>query len=175
MDGKDRAVEPAVQRIIDLLQLAPHPEGGFYREIYRSPLRLKHPGVPAGRDAERSAATGIYFLLPADDFSAFHRLRFSDESWHLYAGGPLELHVIHSDGTYEERILDSDLREGEPAFTVPAGSWQAARAATGGTWALAGCTVTPGFEFADFEMPAAAEIVREHPRHETILRELTKR
>jgi predicted cupin superfamily sugar epimerase len=164
-----------IQEIIDRLGLAPHPEGGFYREIYRSRLTVAHPSVPDGVDPTRATATGIYFLLPADDFSAFHRVRWTDEIWHLYAGGPLELHVIDRDGGYEKRVLTADLACGEPTSTVEAGCWQAARVAPGEEWALGGCTVAPAFEFADFEMPAADEIVRQHPLHESIIRELTKR
>lgn len=163
-----------VQEIVDRLGLAPHPEGGFFREVYRAGLAIDHPGIESG-STRRSAATHIYFLLPAGDFSAFHRVVPSDEIWHLYAGDPLELHLIHADGRYERRLLTADLSVGEPETVVEAGCWQAARVAPGGAWALGGCTVAPGFDFADFEMPPAEELLRLHPEHEAIVRELTRR
>jgi hypothetical protein len=168
-------IDPVVQDLVERLGLAAHPEGGFYREVYRAGLDVTHPAVPEGAEPRRSAATHIYFLFPADDFSAFHRVVPSDEIWHLYAGDPLELHLIHAEGRYEQRRLTSDLAAGVPIAVVPAGCWQAARVAPGGAWSLGGCTVAPGFDFADFEMPAADEILREHPRHEAIVRALTRR
>ena len=169
------ALSEEVRGIVERLGLAPHPEGGFFREVYQAGLEVDHPAIPPGRPGRRSAATHIYFLLPAGDFSAFHRVVPSDEVWHLYAGDPLELHLIHADGRYERRLLTSDLAAGEPMAVVEAGCWQAARVAPGGGWSLGGCTVAPGFDFADFDMPAAAEILRHHPEHEAIVRELTRR
>jgi predicted cupin superfamily sugar epimerase len=162
------------QEIIRQLGLQPHPEGGYYRETYQATLRVRHPDLPAGVAAERAAGTAIYFLLPAPDFSAFHRVR-SDETWHHYAGDPLELHLLPPTGGHECRILTANLDGGEPQITVPAGWWQAARLAAGGKWSLAGCTVAPGFDFADFELPPAADIIRAHPAHAALIRELTKR
>ncbi len=99
----------------------------------------------------------------------------SDETWHFYEGDPLELHLIHPDGDcYELRLLTADLDRGTPQTTVLAGSWQAARVAVDGQWSLGGCTVAPGFDFADFELPAAATIIAAHPAHETIIRALTR-
>jgi predicted cupin superfamily sugar epimerase len=164
----------SIERIVELLRLAPHPEGGFYRETYRSELSVAHPALHQGKDAERSAATCMYYLLPADDFSAFHRVVATDEIWHLYAGDPLELHLIHQDGRYERRLLTTDLLAGEPTTMVEAGCWQAARVAPGGAWSFGGCTVAPGFDFADLEMSRAEEIIRQHPEHEAIIRQLTK-
>ena len=160
--------------IINKLNLQPHPEGGYFRETFRSALSVQHPGLPASQHAARSAGTSIYFLFSSPDFSAFHRVA-TDETWHVYDGDPLELHLIHSDGRYELRLLTADLTRGEPQTTVPAGCWQAARIAAGGAWALGGCTVAPGFDFADFEMPPAVVIVSEHPQHSALIYELTRR
>lgn len=176
---QDRTLDREVREIVRRFGLESHPEGGFYREVYRAALDVTHPAISDGSDAQRSAATHIYFLFPADDFSAFHRVVPSDEIWHLYAGDPLELHLIHADGRYEERRLTTDLESllegGEPTTTVEAGCWQAARVAPGGAWSFGGCTVAPGFDFDDFEMPPADEILREHPDHEAVVRVLTKR
>src|SRR5690606_21719735 len=121
------------------LELVPHPEGGYFREVYRSAAMVEHPGVPPERTARRRAGTLIYFLLADAEFSAFHRVRWTDELWHAYAGGALELHLIHADGRYERRLLTGDLERGEPTTVVPAGCWQAARVEGGRGYALGGC------------------------------------
>jgi predicted cupin superfamily sugar epimerase len=166
-------VQDIVRKIVERFELEPHPEGGYFREIYRSTLTLEHPGVGGAR---RSGSTLIYFLLAERDFSAFHRVRASDEVWHLYDGGPLELHTIDTaSGRYRGHDLSRDLAHGEPVAIVPGGRWQAARLATGAAFAFCGCTVAPGFDFADFEMPPAQELVAQFPAHERIIRELTRR
>lgn len=149
-----------VARLIETLGLAPHPEGGFYREIYRSPQQ-----VLAG-DRVRSASTSIYFLLPANQFSAWHVVR-SDEQWHHYAGAPLELHLL-TQGSHEVVTIGRDLVEGQqPQAMVPADVIQAARPVGG--WALLGCTVAPGFDFADFRMNQRDELMRDFPGHSGIV------
>ena len=168
-------MDDAVRRIVERFELVPHPEGGYFREVYRSRTLLRHPGIPAGTAAERAAGTLIYFLLAGEDFSAFHRVRFSDEIWHLYDGGPLELHLINSGGQLVHRRLTSDVLQGEPTAVVPAGTWQSARLAAGARFALGGCSVAPGFQFEDFEMPPAAELIARFPRHADNIRELTRR
>jgi predicted cupin superfamily sugar epimerase len=129
--------------LIDQLELKPHPEGGFYREIWRSPAR-----VTAARRPERSALTTIYFLLAAGSFSAWHRVR-SDEVWHWYEGQPLELLLASPDfSTVQRRTLGVVTGSAQPTYTVPTNWWQAARPL--GDYTLCGCTVAPGFEFEDF-------------------------
>jgi hypothetical protein len=164
-----------VKRIVERFGLAPHPEGGFFREVYRSTLEVDHPGTPADIKSKRSAGTLIYFLLSGEDFSAFHRVRWSDETWHLYAGGPLQIFTIDKAGTLAEQTLTTDVTQGEPTTVIPAGTWQSARPADGAAWALGGCTVSPGFEFADFDMPPAAELIHRFPLHKVRIRELTRR
>jgi predicted cupin superfamily sugar epimerase len=154
--------------LIAALDLQPHPEGGWYREIYRSPLMLE--GLPHG--ASRHAATGIYFLLPAGAFSAWHRVR-SDEVWHHYQGDPVRLHLI-VDNLYTQHLLGQDILAGQrPQILVPAHAWQAAEP-VGDTYSLCGCTVSPGFDFADFEMPPAAELATILPDHAAIVGRLGK-
>ena len=158
-----------IETIVRSLGLAPHPEGGFYRETFRAPLVLG--GLPHG--APRRASTAIYFLLPAGDFSAFHRVR-SDEVWHHYGGDPVALHVIGEDGAYEARRLGRDLAAGEtPQLVVPAGAWQAAEP-LGERFALCGCTVAPGFDFADFELAARADLAARFSRHAAVISRLTR-
>jgi predicted cupin superfamily sugar epimerase len=168
-------MDDAVRRIVERFELVPHPEGGYFREVYRSATKLHHPGLPPGAAGERSAGTLIYFLLSGKDFSAFHRVRFSDEIWHLYAGGPLEIHLIDAAGQLEQRRLTTNVQEGEPTTMVPAGTWQSARLADGASFALGGCSVAPGFEYDDFEMPTALELIERFPGHVTTIRALTRR
>lgn len=142
--GPPPALDPRVTALIEQLGLAPHPEGGYYRELFRSPLAVH----PADDRPARNALTTIYFLLPAGEWSRWHRVR-SDEVWHLYEGSALEL-LVSPPGcaTVERVLLGPPGATLGPCHTVPAGWWQAARPR--GAYALAGCTVAPGFEFADF-------------------------
>ena len=150
-------MHPRASELIDRLQLKPHPEGGFYRETWRSRLNVAIDDRPA-----RSALTTIYFLLAAGGFSAWHRVR-SDEVWHWYEGEPLELLLAAPDlGSTQRLRLGPVADNSAPVVTVPATWWQAARPL--GTHALCGCTVAPGFVFEDFtflrEDPVASEALR---------------
>jgi uncharacterized protein len=146
-------MHPRAQALIDQLGLQPHPEGGFFREIYRSAGRVQ----PQDDRGPRSALTTIYFLLAAPTFSRWHRVA-SDEVWHLYEGGPLELRM--SDPQLEQvdvvRLDQASATTG-PVAVVPAGHWQAARSL--GDYALIGATVGPGFEFADFEFLSDSQVL----------------
>jgi predicted cupin superfamily sugar epimerase len=134
-----------------LLDLGPHPEGGFYRETFRDE-------AAAGG---RAASTAIYYLLPAGQVSAWHRVDAA-EIWHWHAGAPLEL-TLFAEGRHTVHRLGADLPGGErPQGVVPAGVWQSARSL--GAWTLVGCTVAPGFEFAHFELAAPGEIPDAAPR-----------
>jgi predicted cupin superfamily sugar epimerase len=140
------------------LHLQPHPEGGHFREVYRSPLTV----APSDGRSDRAALTTIYFLLRAGEHSALHRVR-SDEVWHFYEGDPLELVWWSPDQDRLERAALGPVADAQaPVAIVPAGSWQAAR--TTGAYTLVGCTVAPGFDFADFALmrddEAAAEDLR---------------
>lgn len=130
--------------LIRILGLRPHPEGGHYAEMYRSSGRVR----PVDRDVERPALTTIYFLLAAGEHSRWHRV-LSDEVWHFYEGDPLELLRFDDQGLHRMR-LGSVAHETRPVAVIPAGSWQAARPM--GAYTLGGCTVAPGFDFADFTL-----------------------
>ena len=134
-----------------LLRLEPLPhEGGFFAETYRSRETLA-AGTLASLDAARPLATAIYYLLEPGAFSAFHRLR-ADEIYHFYLGDPVELHLLVPDGAARAVRLGRDLTAGErPQAVAPAGAWQGSRLAAGGRWALLGTTVSPGFDYADYE------------------------
>jgi predicted cupin superfamily sugar epimerase len=164
------ALHPEALDLVTTLSLAPHPEGGFFRETFRAPLRLE--GLPHG--APRSASTSIYFLLPAQTFSAWHRVAGSDEVWNHYAGDPLELHVLDPEGRHEQLVLGRDVGSGErPQHVVPAGNWQAGRP-LGERYALCGCTVSPGFDFADFSMPSRAALLELFPAHRALVERFTR-
>jgi predicted cupin superfamily sugar epimerase len=159
---------------IEKLRLEPHPEGGYFRQTYRSDVMIAREALPPGFGGARVASTAIYFLIEGENFSAFHRLR-SDELWHFYAGSPLAVEVIEPAGRRSTILLgdDADSRQVFQAV-VPAGCWFASHVADWKDWALVGCTVAPGFDFEDFEMAKRAELVREYPEHEEIIRELTR-
>lgn len=162
--------------IIEQLQLAPHPEGGYYREMYRSTDRIAedclHHRFCGG---SRSACTAIYFLMETGNFSAFHRIK-SDELWHHYEGVALEIVVIHPhpSAKLEILMLGKDLSNGEqPLRIVPEGCWFASRVVNDG-FALVGCTVAPGFEFADFELAESDKLIKTFPEHRDIITALTR-
>ena len=123
---------------------------------------------PAGFDGERAACTAIYYLLERPELSALHRIR-SEEVWHLYAGGPLTLHVFSATGQYETIPLATDLTAGRPQAVVPARAWFGATVDDSADYALAGCTVAPGFEFRDFELANRAEALKRFPEHSQIV------
>lgn len=146
-----------IERLVHMLDLALHPEGGYFRETYRS----QHTG-PDGR----AASTLIYFLLAPGQVSKLHRID-ADEGWHLYLGGPLEIHELDAARPNEPPIvtrLGTDLARGErPQHVVPAGRWFGAALAAGAPYALVGCTVAPGFEFASFDLGDREALTRAFP------------
>jgi uncharacterized protein len=159
---------------IDKLGLEPHPEGGYFRQTYRSEVAIAREALPAGFGGSRPVSTAIYFLLAGENFSAFHRLR-SDEVWHFYAGAPLEVHVIEEGGGYSKILLGRDAEAGEGfQAVVKAGCWFGSRVRDGKSWALVGCTVSPGFDFQDFEMAKRDELVRLCPQHREVIERLTR-
>jgi uncharacterized protein len=157
---------------IDHLDLGPHPEGGYYRATYKSDLLVAHSALPAAFRGDRSASTAIYFLLEGRDFSAFHRIA-SDEVWHFYAGSALVVYVIDPDGKYSELYLGRGSGEVFQAV-VKAGCWFASRLRDAAGFALVGCTVAPGFEFADFELAKRSDLIARYPAHQMLIEELTR-
>jgi uncharacterized protein len=159
---------------IEKLGLERHPEGGYYRQTYKSDLILEKESLPAEFTGPRAASTAIYFLLDGENFSAFHRLR-SDEVWHFYVGATLVVHVIDEGGRYSEILLGNDPEAGEVLqAVVKARCWFASRVRDGRSFALVGCTVAPGFEFTDFEMARREELVLQYPQHREVIEGLTR-
>lgn len=160
-----------VEKLIRRYGLLPHPEGGFYAETYRSPQRVLRSAGGAGR----SACTAIYYLLDRQAHSAWHRIA-SDEMWHFYLGSPLDIHILGDHGAVETRRLGNPLEHEAASFQVlvPAGCWFGAELAEAGGYALAGCTVAPGFEFSEFELAEPDTLLRAYPRHEALIRRLAR-
>jgi hypothetical protein len=162
------------EQIIHHLQLQPHPEGGYYKEIYRSEGIIKAGCLPQNFGGDRHYATSIYYLLQKEDYSAFHRIK-SDEIWHFYAGGNLLLHAIDGAGNYNRFILGASLEEGtEFQVMMPVGVWFAAEPAPGTDFTLAGCTVSPAFDFRDFEMAKKDSLSEQFPQHRQIIERLCR-
>jgi len=165
---------PAAASHIDALNLQPHPEGGWYRESYRAAETIPQNVLPERFSGPRPFATAIYFLLTSDSFSALHRIR-SDELWHFYAGSPLTVHLIEADGGSRSLTLGPNARVGESfQALVPAGCWFGATVAMPESFALVGCTVAPGFDFADFELGERDELIRQYPAQQTLVERLTR-
>jgi hypothetical protein len=159
---------------IERLGLVPHPEGGYYREAYRCAEGVAKSALPARFDGDRAFCTAIYFLLQGEDFSALHRIK-QDEVWHFYDGAALTVHVLDEAGEYSALRLGRDPDAGErPLGVVPAGRLFGASVSDGRSWSLVGCTVAPGFDFADFEMPRRDELCRLYPQHRSLIERLTR-
>jgi uncharacterized protein len=146
-----------------------HPEGGFYKEIYRSENSLT-----TNYGASRSLMTSIYFLITKGNFSAFHRIK-SDELWSYHYGDALAVHIIDPDGNYSILKIGSDVENGEQLQgIVPAGSWFASEVLDGGNYSLVGCVVAPGFDFEDFELAKKSQLTQLFPQHDLVIEKLCK-
>ena len=181
----------AKHRLIEQFGLAPHPEGGYYRETHRDSARVLRvapsdaaDGATSGANTAptvRAASTCIYYMLCDGAYSAWHRIR-SDELWHFYAGDPLEVHVIDAAGALRTHRLGNALSHDEAAFqvVVPAGCWFAAErptladAAQAAGFSFVGCTVAPGFEFSEFELGEADALANQYPGYEALIRRLSR-
>lgn len=162
------------QQLIAQYALQPHPEGGWYKETYRSKETIPAASLTGRFDGERNFSTAIYFLLEEGNFSAFHKIK-SDECWHFYAGQALQVYVLNDDGKMEVIKLGSDILRGELfQYVVPANCWFASRPAPGSAFCFVGCTVAPGFDFADFEMAKAEVLTELYPDYEKIFNELCR-
>jgi uncharacterized protein len=169
----------AAHELIDRLGLIPHPEGGYYRETHRDAARVARfaPDGTALAQMPRAASTSIYYLLCNGAYSAWHRID-ADEIWHFYAGGPVDIHILDHAGKLSTCRLGNALTHEGARFqvVVPAGCWFAAECAAASpddeAFALAGCTVAPGFEFSSFELADAAALIARYPAHAALLARL---
>jgi hypothetical protein len=161
------------QLLIDRLGLAPHPERGYYVETYRASLTVE--GLPPPFAGPRAAGTAIYFLVTsAQPTTYLHRLR-SDEIFHFYEGGPLDVLLLGATGPGDVRRLGTNVAAGErPQIVIPAGTWFAVELSDVASHCLIGCTVAPGFEFADFELAAGPELAVRYPTHAARIARMTR-
>lgn len=174
MTGSGTPINMSAPYFIEGLRLQPHPEGGYFRETYRSEGSIPQSVLPPRFSGPRAYATSIYFLIERHSFSAFHRIA-SDEAWHFYAGGGLQVHVIHPDGRYECIRLGPDIQSGAVfQAVVPAGAWFASECTPDADFSLVGCTVAPGFDFQDFELAKAEILSKQFPEHEELILRLCR-
>jgi len=158
----------SAQHWIQTLCLETHPEGGWFRETYRASENLAEAALPRRFAGSRVASTAIYFLLESHQVSHFHRIQ-SDELWHFYAGSPLTIHVLQGSG-----MLHLPLNaQGDFQQLVPAQSWFGASVNQPDSYSLVGCTVAPGFDFADFEMARREDLLQQFPTQREWILKLT--
>jgi len=158
--------------LIEYLKLQPHPkEGGYFRETYRADEGIAAP--PARYPGARSFCTAIYYLLTPDSYSAIHRVA-SDEIFHFYLGDPVRMLQLEEGGTGRTLLLGSDLLHGQqPQVVVRRGVWQGSILEPGGAFALFGCTVSPGFDYADYEHGKRQALTQQFPGFAELIRRLT--
>jgi len=153
---------------IDHLKLQPHPEGGYYKEMFRSQQEV----MRTGSATQKQACTSIYYLLEGADFSGFHRLA-SDEIWYFHKGTTLHIHVIDKNGNHIIHELgDSDT--GNFSIAIPVNTWFAAEIPSGRGFTLVSCAVAPGFDFNEFEMAKKQELITQYPQHALLLNKLCR-
>lgn len=161
-----------IDELVRHFGLAPHPEGGWYVQTYKSAGCISGDALPEGW-GRHAFSTGILFLLGQGEYSHLHRIR-QDEMWHFYLGGPLRLATLSPDGRSEEILLGQDILHGQQVqVVVPAGTWFGATPGCGSAFSLVGCTVAPGFEFADFELARPEVLLRDFPDCRAMIREFS--
>lgn len=159
---------------IEHLALESHPEGGWFKEIYRSPILLSETELPEGFSGSRNLSTSIYYLLQGRDFSSFHRIK-SDEIWNFHAGSSLLIYWFDSDHELKIKRLGPELLLGDALQQViPAGCWFAAKTENPDSYTLAGCTVAPGFDFHDFEIARREALLSKYADYSDVILEFTR-
>jgi uncharacterized protein len=165
-------MHPKAQKYIKQLQLKKHPEGGYYREVYRSGEMILPEHLPKRYKSSRNFSTSIYFLLEGKQFSSFHILK-SDELWHFYDGSTVLLYIINQKGELIIRKLGKK-KDCELQLTIEKQNWFAAEVEDKKSFSLFGCTVSPGFDFDDFELGQRDDLIKKFPQHTSIIKRLTK-
>lgn len=158
---------------INKLNLSKHPEGGYFKEVYRADEIINKNSLPERYIGDRKFSTSIYFLLDGNDKSHFHKLK-SDEIWHFYEGSSVSVYIIYPDGILEIKKLGNDFENGE-AFQViiPKGTWFGAEVNDKKSFSLFGCSVSPGFDFNDFELAEREKLITIFPQHKELIINLT--
>ena len=165
------SVKTDIQNLIDQFNLVKHPEGGYFKEVYQSREVIAANALSVAVSGQRSLASSIYFLLPSDDVSRFHRLKF-DEIWYYHGGSSLTIVMIDAAGNLSEHRLGPDCGAGElPQIIIPGGNIFGAFVNRAESYSLVGCLVCPGFDYQDFELLSRQKMLADYPQHqETILR-----
>lgn len=159
--------------IIQQLQLTKHPEGGYFKEVYRSKESIQANHLPERFKGSRNFGTAIYFLLKRNEISAFHKIN-QDEIWHYYDGSSLIMHTIDEQGKYGKHIIGKDIDKGEcPQLVIPSNVWMAAEIEDKSSFVLVGCTTAPGFDFKDFELAEAKQLLDLFPQHKELIFKFT--
>lgn len=154
---------------IEKLQLTSHPEGGYFRETYRSNELLQQNYLPSRYSSSRAFSTSIYFLLEGSQISKLHKLK-SDEQWHFYDGSTIILYTINKFGTLNKLLIGNKIENKESfQVNIPGDTWFAAEVMDKTSFALVGCTVAPGFDFDDFEFGKREYLIRDFPEHKDII------
>ncbi len=160
--------------IIETLKLLPHPEGGYFREVYRSNEFIDKESLPARYGSKRFFSTSIYYLLIGSQVSYFHKLK-SDEVWHFYNGSPLIIHCLNEAAGYTQVKLGSNISDKIfPQHLIEKGTWFAAEICDKNSYSLVGCTVAPGFEFDDFEQAKRRNLIEKFPLYGELVVNFTK-
>jgi predicted cupin superfamily sugar epimerase len=173
-DRDESAMNAQARTWIEKLNLVKHPEGGYYVRTYFSREWIEREHLPQRFAGSRPFSTAIYYLLPGDEFSAFHRIH-SDEMWHFYAGSTLTLHILEGEGRVTEKKLGRDFERGERfQHLVEAGCWFGATVEDEASYSLLGCTVSPGFAYEDFEIADRENLLAQYPDHRKLIISLTR-
>lgn len=157
---------------IEKLDLIEHPEGGWYRESYRSEGEIERENLGGKFSGSRNYSTSIYLMLQADDVSALHKIK-SDEIWHFYDGNGMTIHEFKANGEYIKHKLGLNVNAKEtPQLVIPAGSWFSSEVTDDGDFCLSGCTVAPGFDFEDLELAKANDLIHQYPDQKGLVNRL---
>ncbi len=163
-----------LNKIISKLDLKKHPEGGWFRETYRSANTIPEDILNFETSGERNYSTAIYYLLERNDFSSFHKIK-SDEIWHYHFGSSLSIYSISKEGNLTTSVLGMNLEKNEePQVLVKAGEWFAAEPKDNNNYSLVSCTVSPGFDFEDFEIAERNKLIETYPQHKSLINMLTR-
>ncbi|HED07485.1 MAG TPA: cupin domain-containing protein [Ignavibacteria bacterium] len=167
-------MNPEVKFYIDKLELQKHPEGGYYKEVYRSDEIILKETLPGRYGSDRNYLTSIYFLLVEENVSLFHKIK-SDEIWHFYDGSTIKIYILKNDGVLSVKLLGRNLESGESLqVIIKKDTWFCAEVVNKKSFGIVGCTVAPGFDFNDFKLAEKDELIKNFPNHKELIKRFTK-
>lgn len=173
-DNKKQSINPKVKFYVDKLELQKHPEGGFYKEVYRSDEIIIKENLPGRYNSDRNFSTSNYFLLDGENVSLFHKIK-SDEFWHFHDGSTIKIYKLKNDGELKINLLGKNLDEDESLqVIIEKGKWFCAEVVNKNLFGLVGCTVAPGYDFDDFKLGIRNELIKNFPDHKKLIEKFTK-